>query len=137
MEPWWNPAKTLVEPSWNLTSGPPRPPRSLSGLRPQSFQLLGEKKTRMGVLETKHPQRINGSAMGEGPGGLAPLSCKGVFAEVRIPCIPDIDHHPWLDTSTKVYLFIWKQRKPSTGHLLLGGSFYSTGLFNYLEFHFC
>ena len=42
MEPSWNPGGTLVEPSWNLTSGPPRPPRSLSGLRPQSFQLLGK-----------------------------------------------------------------------------------------------
>ena len=71
VEPWWNPRGTLpqttpnhpaalVERSWNLTSnhpGPPRsprrwcnpgktlvdkPPRSLSGLRPQSFQLLGK-----------------------------------------------------------------------------------------------
>ena len=32
------PRGSLVEPSWNLTSGPP-----LSGLRPQSFQLLGKK----------------------------------------------------------------------------------------------
>ena len=38
----WN----LVEPSWNpdgtLPQGCPGPPRSLSGLRPQSFQLLGK-----------------------------------------------------------------------------------------------
>ena len=44
VEPWWNPggtlAEPLVEPWWNLTSGPPR---TLSGLRPQSFQLLGKK----------------------------------------------------------------------------------------------
>ena len=33
VEPWWNPGGTLVEPSWNL-----------SGLRAQSFQLLGKKK---------------------------------------------------------------------------------------------
>ena len=31
-----------VEPSRNLTSGPPGPPRSLSVLRMQSFQLLGK-----------------------------------------------------------------------------------------------
>ena len=36
VEPWWNPRGTLPQ-------GRPRPPRSLSGLRPQSFQLLGEK----------------------------------------------------------------------------------------------
>ena len=40
VEPCWNPGGALVEPSWNLASGPPR---SLSGLRPQSFPLLGEK----------------------------------------------------------------------------------------------
>ena len=40
VEPWWKPCRwwksggTLVEPWWNLTSG--SPPRSLSGLRPQS-----------------------------------------------------------------------------------------------------
>ena len=37
----------LVEPSWNprgaLPQGRPGPPRSLFGLRPRSFQLLGEK----------------------------------------------------------------------------------------------
>ena len=44
VEPWWNPGGTLVEPWWNprgtLPQGRPGPPRSLSGLRPQSFQLL-------------------------------------------------------------------------------------------------
>ena len=43
---WWNPGGTLVEPSWRprgtLPQGRPEPPRSLSGLRPQSFQLLGD-----------------------------------------------------------------------------------------------
>ena len=54
---WWNPGGNLVEPSWNpdgtpgatlvepcgtLAQGRPKPPRSLSGLRPQSFQLLGK-----------------------------------------------------------------------------------------------
>ena len=47
-EPWWNPGGTLVEPSWNprgnLPQGRPGPPRSLSGLTPQSFQLLGKKR---------------------------------------------------------------------------------------------
>ena len=45
---WWKLGGTLVEPSWNprgtLPQGRPEPPRSLSGLRPQSFQLLGKKK---------------------------------------------------------------------------------------------
>ena len=63
MEPWWKPRRwwnpggtggtlvergTLVEPWWNLggtlPQGRPEPPRSLSGLRPQSFQLLGKKQ---------------------------------------------------------------------------------------------
>ena len=48
VEPWWNPGGTLVEPWWNprgtLPQGRPGPPRSLSGLRPPSFQLLGGKK---------------------------------------------------------------------------------------------
>ena len=52
VEPWWNPGGTLVKPWWNpwwnpggtLAQGRPEPPRSLSGLRPQSFQLLGGKK---------------------------------------------------------------------------------------------
>ena len=46
VEPWWNPGGTLVEPSWNprgtLPQGRTVPPWSLSGLRPQSFQLLGK-----------------------------------------------------------------------------------------------
>ena len=45
MEPWWNPGGTLVEPSWNLTSGPPRTPEPIWVYRPQSFQLLGKKPT--------------------------------------------------------------------------------------------
>ena len=36
MEPWWNRRGTLPQ-------SRPEPPRSLSGLRPQSFQLLGNK----------------------------------------------------------------------------------------------
>ena len=50
MEPWWNPGGTLVEPWWNPggtlvePQGRPGPPQSLSGLRPQSFQLLGIKR---------------------------------------------------------------------------------------------
>ena len=39
---WWNPGGTLVEPYLRAAPGPPR---SLSGLRPQSFQLLGKKKS--------------------------------------------------------------------------------------------
>ena len=49
-EPSWNPGGTLVvEPWWNprgtLPQGRPGPPRSLSELRPQSFQPLGGQKT--------------------------------------------------------------------------------------------
>ena len=47
-QPLWNPGGTLVEPWWNprgtLPQGRPGPPRSLSGVRPQSVQLLGNKK---------------------------------------------------------------------------------------------
>ena len=47
VEPWWNPGGILVEPWWNprgtSPQGRPGPPLSLSGLRPQSFQLLGKK----------------------------------------------------------------------------------------------
>ena len=47
VEPWWNPGGTLVQPWCNprgtLPQGRPGPPRSLSGLRPQSFQLFGKK----------------------------------------------------------------------------------------------
>ena len=64
LQPWWNPrgtlpqttqttpnpGRTLVEPWWNpggtLAQGRPEPPQSLSGLRPQSFQLLGKKRKR-------------------------------------------------------------------------------------------
>ena len=44
MEPSWNPRGTLVEPSWNpyLRTAPDHP-EAFSGLRPQSFQLLGKK----------------------------------------------------------------------------------------------
>ena len=52
VEPWWNPGGTLVVLWWNLwwnpggtlAQGRREPPRSLSGLRPQSFQLLGKKQ---------------------------------------------------------------------------------------------
>ena len=37
VEPWWNPRGTSPQ-------ARPGPPRSLSGLRPRSFQLLGKKK---------------------------------------------------------------------------------------------
>ena len=60
VEPWSNPGGTLVEPWWNpwwnpggtLAQGRPEPPRSLSGLRPQSFQLLGKIYKR--VLNLSH-----------------------------------------------------------------------------------
>ena len=64
MEPWWNPGGTLPQ-------GRPGPPRSLSGLRPQSFQLLGKRnqrgtlrhteihKTRM-ARELKQPKTTSG-----------------------------------------------------------------------------
>ena len=50
VKPSWNPGGTLVEPRWNpggtLPQGRPGPPWSLSGLRPQSVQLLGKKRCR-------------------------------------------------------------------------------------------
>ena len=62
----WNSRGTVVEPLWNprgtLPQGLPRPPRSLSGLRPQSFQLLGKKQERK-KEKSKVPWRENsGSA---------------------------------------------------------------------------
>ena len=52
------PRGTLAEPLWNpggtLPQGRPGPPWSLSGLRPQSFQLLGE-KTYRAVLSSGFP----------------------------------------------------------------------------------
>ena len=45
MEPW-NLRGTLPQ-------GRPGPPRSLSGLRPQSFQLLGGKKHGLAILVTE------------------------------------------------------------------------------------
>ena len=53
VEPWWNPRGTLPQ-------GRPRPPRSLSGLRPQSVQLLGKKKKK------KHMPSPNKIEMGGG-----------------------------------------------------------------------
>ena len=51
------PGENLVEPGWNprgtLPQGRPGPPRTLSGLRPQSFQLLGKKKTGTAKFEGK------------------------------------------------------------------------------------
>ena len=41
VEPWWNHGGTLMKPFCQGRG----PPRSLSRLRPQSFQLLGETKT--------------------------------------------------------------------------------------------
>ena len=53
----WNLGGTLVEPWWNprgtFPPGRPGPPRSLSGLRPQSFQLLG-KKSRKRKTSPRH-----------------------------------------------------------------------------------
>ena len=46
MEPWWNPRGTLPQ-------GRPGPPRSLSGLRPQSFQLLGKNEKRRITKKTQ------------------------------------------------------------------------------------
>ena len=43
VESWWSPGGTLADPRGTLPQGRPGPPRSLSGLRPQSFQLLGKK----------------------------------------------------------------------------------------------
>ena len=44
-QPSQNPRGTLVEFWWN--PGCPGPPRSLSGLRPQSFQLLGKQNKKL------------------------------------------------------------------------------------------
>ena len=49
MEPWWNPPRALPQ-------GRPGPPRSLSRLRPQSFQLLGKNK------RSTHPRHVERSS---------------------------------------------------------------------------
>ena len=57
----WNPRGTLVEPSWNprgtLPQGRPGSPRSLCGLRPQSFQLLGKNKKCYFFLKKKKKKK--------------------------------------------------------------------------------
>ena len=82
LQPWWNLCGTLpqstpnpggnladggthlVEPWWNsggtLAQGRPEPPRSLSGLRPQSFQLLGNEKKEKQEKKKKHTHRTLG-----------------------------------------------------------------------------
>ena len=69
VEPWWNPGGTLVEPWWNprgtSPQGRPGPPRSLSGLRPQSFQLLGNKN------DTRQAELRRSESRAAGPQELA------------------------------------------------------------------
>ena len=64
VERWWNPGQTSW---WNLTSGPPGPPRSLSLLRPQSFQLLGKKDMPNSTTRRRHDHLKMGSLPGLGP----------------------------------------------------------------------
>ena len=45
VELWWNPSGTLVEPSWNLTSGPPRTtPEPIWAETPKLSAVRGKKK---------------------------------------------------------------------------------------------
>ena len=64
VEPLWSPDGTLVEPWWNprgtLPQGRPGPPRSLSGLRPQSFQLLGKKERKKKQKFLRHFEHLHG-----------------------------------------------------------------------------
>ena len=83
VEPWWNPVGTLVEPWWNprgtLPQGRPGPPRSLAGLRPQSFRLLGKKKQKRAVCsrEKKAPPPI--AAREIAAGEVKPRNALGCF----------------------------------------------------------
>ena len=61
MEPWWNPGGT---------QGRPGPPRSLSGLRPQSFQLLGKSTQKEALLANTFS--VTFSALGNHNRGLTP-----------------------------------------------------------------
>ena len=45
VEAWWKPVEAWWNPRGTLPRTRPGPTRSLSGLRPQSFQLLGKKRT--------------------------------------------------------------------------------------------
>ena len=67
VEIWWKPGGSLVEPWWNpggtLAQGRPEPPRSLSGLRPQSFQLLG-KNISILTASGKSPAALGSSRSG-------------------------------------------------------------------------
>ena len=45
VEPWWNPGGTLVEPSWNLTSGPPRTSPEPIWAETPKLSAVGEKTT--------------------------------------------------------------------------------------------
>ena len=58
VEPWWNPAGTLlepggtlVEPSWNLTSGPPRTTPEPIWAETPKLSAVGEKEKRIQLCE--------------------------------------------------------------------------------------
>ena len=44
VEPWWDPGGTLVEPSWNLTSGPPRTPEPIWAETPKLSAVVEEEE---------------------------------------------------------------------------------------------
>ena len=73
VEPWWNPGGTLPQ-------GRPGPPRSLSGLRPQSFQLLGkmknnEQKKRKKTKHKKNKKHAPGPKLWRSTVGSQKLQC--------------------------------------------------------------
>ena len=90
VEPWWNPGGTLVEPWWNpggtSAQGRPEPPWSLSGLRPQSFQLLGKnKKTKTHAMAFFKSESGNPPSTGSLPRALAHPHPTQKKSEEKIP----------------------------------------------------
>ena len=90
-----------MEPSWNLTSGPPRTTRSLSGQRPQSFQLLGNKQKKKKTASAKQPG--------------------GVYNTIHNSNVPSCkllnrrDSYPLSNKQASFGRFSWKRADPARG----------------------
>ena len=98
MEAWWKPGGSLVEPWWNLASGPPRTtPEPIWAETPHCFQLLGKKQVVPGV-----PLGQRSKGVGSGSWDLRP----------PIACI-----------STPRYELLWSPEGPKSLTFRMNGVF--------------
>ena len=72
-----SPRRTSWNPGGTLPQGRPGPPRSLPGLRPQGFQLLGKKKTEGQNNKTNNEPRKRGAVL--------PMSCSPFGSKIARP----------------------------------------------------